>query len=114
MVFGASRLFRARMGAVVDLGDLGCGELGVALGGGEAFVAEEFLDGAEVCAFFEHVGSEGVAEGVGMGFVGQSVGDGEGFDDAADAAGGEAGVAACSGANAGVEQECGAGFFCLG
>ena len=32
------------------------------------------------------------------------------FDDAADAAGGEAGVAA----NAGVEQERGAGFFCLG
>ena len=44
-------LLRPWMSAVVDLGDLGCGELGVALGGGEAFVAEQLLNGAEVCAF---------------------------------------------------------------
>ena len=102
------------MSTVVDLSDLCCRELGVALGGGEAFVAEEFLNGAEVCALFQHVGSEGVAEGVGMGFGGKSVGDGEGFDDAPDAAGGEAGIAVCAGASAGVEQKCWAGFFGLG
>ena len=76
-------------------------------------MAEQFLNGAEVCAFFQHVGAEGVAEGVGMGVGGKSVGDGEGFDDAADAAGGEACFAVCCRANAGVEQERGAGFFCL-
>ena len=43
-------------------GELGGGELGVALGGGEALVAEQFLDGAEVGAFFQQMGAEGVAQ----------------------------------------------------
>jgi len=46
-------LLRSWVGAVVDLGELGGGELGVALGGGEALVAEQLLDGAEVGAFFQ-------------------------------------------------------------
>ena len=52
---------------VVDLFELRGGELGVALGGGESLVAEQFLDGAEVGAFFKEVSAEGVAEGVGVG-----------------------------------------------
>ena len=48
-----SQLAGARVGAVVDLGELGGGELGVALGCGEAFVAEQFLNGAQVRAFLQ-------------------------------------------------------------
>ena len=54
------------MAFVVDVLNLGDGELGVALGGREALVAEEFLDGAKVGTVFKHVGAEGVAEGVGV------------------------------------------------
>ncbi len=41
------------MGAVVDLLELAGSELGVALRGGEALVAEEFLDGAKVGSLFK-------------------------------------------------------------
>ncbi len=82
------------MGFVVDLLYLTDGELGIALGGGEAFVAEHLLNGAEVGSFFEHVGAEGVAEGVGVDVGGEAAAEGDGFDDTADAAGGEAAVAA--------------------
>jgi hypothetical protein len=32
--------------------------LGVALGGGKPLVAERFLDGAQIRAFFQYVGSD--------------------------------------------------------
>ena len=82
------------MGAVVDRGELGGGELSVALGGGETLVAEELLNGAEVGAFFKQVGSEGVAQGVWVDVRGQSAQDGDALDDAADAARGEASLTA--------------------
>lgn len=40
-------------------------DVGVDHGGFDVFVAEEFLDGADVVAALEEVGGEGVAEGVG-------------------------------------------------
>ena len=42
-------------------------DVGVELGGGDVFMAEKFLDGADIGAGFEEVGGEGVAEGVGAG-----------------------------------------------
>ena len=39
-------------------------EVGIDLGGGNAFVAEHFLNGAEVGAAFNEVGGEGMAEGM--------------------------------------------------
>ena len=67
LIESSQELFCAGMGLVVDLFELRGGELGVALGGGESLVAEQFLDGAEVGAFFKEVSAEGVAEGVGVG-----------------------------------------------
>jgi hypothetical protein len=46
-------LFCPWVRAVVDLGQLRGGQLRVALGGGEAFVAQQLLDGAEVGAFLQ-------------------------------------------------------------
>src|SRR5688500_16314834 len=40
-------------------------DVGVDHGGGDVFVAQEFLDGTDVVAVFEEVGGEAVAEGVG-------------------------------------------------
>ena len=68
-------------------------ELGVALGGGEALVAEHLLDGAQVGAFFEHVGAEGVAQGVRVDVGGESLCDGDLFDDPSNATCGEASAA---------------------
>ncbi len=90
MAAGAFQLFCAGVGAVVDVCKLRGGELGVALGGGEALVAEEFLNGAKVGAFFKQVGSEGVTQSVRMHVGWQAVQDGDALDDAADAARGEA------------------------
>jgi hypothetical protein len=39
--------------------------MGVDLGCRNAFVTEHFLDGAQVCAAFDEVGGEGMAESVG-------------------------------------------------
>lgn len=64
-------------------------DVGVDLGGGEAFVAEELLDGFEVGAVVEEVGCEAVAEGVG-GDVGREPGsECPFFHYGLDAAGGE-------------------------
>ena len=82
------------MGAVVDGGELRGGELGVALGCGEALVAEEFLNGAEVGALFKQVSSECVAQGVRVNVRGKAAQDGDALDDASDAACGEARLAA--------------------
>ena len=43
-------------------------QLGVALCGRQALVTEQFLDGAQVRSFFEHVGAEGVTQSMRMNF----------------------------------------------
>ena len=60
-----SRQPGARVGGGVDLLELGDGDVGVALGAGEAGVAEKGLDVAHVGAAVEHVGGAGVAQQVG-------------------------------------------------
>ena len=72
---------------VVDFAEAAAGDVGVDLGGGEAGVAEELLDGAEVGAVLQQVGGEGVAEGVGADVVLGAGGEDVAVDDAADAAG---------------------------
>jgi hypothetical protein len=79
------------MGLIVDALHLAGGELGVALRGGEALVAEHLLDGAQVGAFLQHVRAEGVAQRVRMHVGREAAGDSDLLDDAADAACGEAG-----------------------
>ncbi len=73
-------------------------DMGVDLGGGEAGVAEEFLDGAQVGAGLEQVGGEGVAQGVRADAMLSAGAQQMAMDDAADAAGGE-------GAAAGVQKQ---------
>ena len=82
------------MRAVVDLRQLRSGELRVTLRGGEALVAEQLLNGAEVGAFFKQMGSEGVAQRVRVNVGGKPAQDGDALDDAADAARGEPRLAA--------------------
>ena len=53
-------------------------------------MAEHFLDGAQVCAFFQHVGAEGVAQSVWVDVGRESFGNGDLLDDASYAACGEA------------------------
>ena len=57
------------VGIFVDFFEAVNRDVGVNLGGGEGFVAEEFLYDAEVCSRVEHVGGEGVSQGVGGDFV---------------------------------------------
>ena len=64
--FDSDRLFCTRMGSVVHLGYLPHGELGVALRGGEALVAKQLLNGAQIGSLFQHVGSESMAKGMRM------------------------------------------------
>ena len=74
-------------------------QLRVALRGRETFVAEQFLNGAQVGAFFQHVRAEGMAQGVRMHVGRKAFGDGNFLDDAADAARREP-------ATAPVDQQC--------
>lgn len=78
------------MGLIVDLRKLRCGELGVALGCGEALMSKQFLNSAEVCAFLQQMCSEGVAQRVRMHVGGESAQDSDALDDARDGARGEA------------------------
>ena len=48
----------------MDFFEVGVGDVGVDLGGGDVGVAEHGLDGADVGAVHEEVGGEAVAEGV--------------------------------------------------
>lgn len=48
----------------MDLTEVGVGNVGVDLCSADIRVAEEGLDGADVCAVNEEVGSEGMSEGV--------------------------------------------------
>lgn len=99
----------------MDFAEVGVGDVGVDLGGGDVGVAEDGLDGAEVGAVHEEVGGEGVAEGVGGDVFGDAGLFGVFLDDAFDGAGGEAAVVAGGGGEAGVfavvEEEGGEGVF---
>ena len=70
------------MRLIVDVHHVLDGELGVALRGGQALVAEEFLDGAQVGSLFQHVRAEGVAQGVWMHIRRQPTGERNALDDA--------------------------------
>lgn len=50
---------------LVDFFEMGVGDVGVDLSGGDVGVAEHGLDGTEVGAVHKEVGGEAVAEGVG-------------------------------------------------
>ena len=81
---------------VVDFLQMGVGDVGVDLGGGDVGVAEERLNGAEVSAVHEKVSGEAVAKGVGADVLGDAGEAGVFFDDAFDGAGGEPTVVAGS------------------
>lgn len=49
----------------MDFAEVGVGDVGIDLGGGDVGVAEHGLDGADVGAVHEEVGGEAVAESVG-------------------------------------------------
>ncbi len=78
-------------------------DVGVDFGGGDAFVAEHFLDKAEVGAALDEVGREGVAEGVGGDFLADVGYEGLGLDHL------EHGLAAETPAEAVEEEEVGGG-----
>jgi len=87
-------LLRARVGLVIDGGELVGGELGIALGGAEALVAEEFLDGAQIRALLKQVGTEGVAQRVGVNVGRKAARNCDVLDDASDTPGGKPASAA--------------------
>ena len=58
--------FGPRMCLIVDLQHMLGRKLRIALGGGEALVAQEFLNRAQIGAFFQHVRAECVAQSVRM------------------------------------------------
>ena len=62
-------------------------KLGVALRGRETFVAEHLLNGPQVRAFFEHVGTKSVAQSVRVHIRRKSLRDSNLLDDPANAAG---------------------------
>ena len=64
-------------------------------------MAEEFLDAAQVGAGFEQVGGEAVAQGMGVGMLGQAGGFGQGINDTR-------GLAAVEAAASATQEE---GFF---
>jgi hypothetical protein len=57
---------RSRMRLIVDLQDMLHRELGIPLCGGQAFMAEQFLNRTQVSAFLQHVRAKGVAQRVRM------------------------------------------------
>ncbi len=65
-------------------------ELGITLGGGEALMPEEFLNGPQISPFFEHVRTESVAKGMRMHIRRKAFGDGNALDYATYAARSEA------------------------
>jgi hypothetical protein len=77
----------------MDFAEALAGDVGVEFGGGDAGVAEEFLDDAEVSAVFEEVGGEGVAEHVGCDVARNAGVAGAGFDAAPHGRGAERGPA---------------------
>lgn len=57
---------RPRMGLIVNIHHVLDRELGIALRGREALVPQQFLDGAQVRSFFQHVRAEGVTQSMRM------------------------------------------------
>ena len=74
----------------VNLAEVGVGDVGVNLGGGDVGVAEKSLDGAEVCAVHEEVCGERVAESVRSDVFGDAGGASVFVDNALDGTSGEA------------------------
>ena len=54
------------MGAGIDIPQVLAHDLVIHLGGGDIRVAQQFLDGLQVCPVLQEVGSEGVPQGVGV------------------------------------------------
>ena len=79
------------MGTVVYLHHMFDRELRVALRCRKSFMPKHFLDRAEVGALLQHVCAKGVPKGMRMNVGREAVGHGDLFDDAADAAGRQAG-----------------------
>ena len=78
------------MRPVVDLRDLPDRELGVALGGRQALVSQQFLDGPQVGTLLQHVRAEGVAQRMGVDLRRQSFSQRDSLDDPAHAPGRQA------------------------
>ena len=57
-------------------------------------MAEQFLDAAQICAFFQQMRAEGVPQGVRMYVGGEATLDGNALDDASYRASGQSSVAA--------------------
>ena len=74
------------MGLIVHRQQMLHRKLSVALRGGEPFVAQHLLNGAQVGAFFEHVRAERVAQRVRVHIRRKSFCDGDLLNDAANAA----------------------------
>ncbi len=68
----------------MDFFQVGVGDVGVDLGGGDVGMAEHGLDGADVGAVHEEVGGKAVAEGVGGDVFGDAGFFGVELDDAFD------------------------------
>jgi len=82
------------MEALVDFFEMGVGDMGIDLCGGDVGVAEERLDRTEVGAVHEEVGGERVSQGVGRNVFGDAGFFGVFFDEALDGTGGEATIVA--------------------
>src|ERR1700677_121679 len=101
-------LLRPWVGAIVDLRQLRSRQLRVALRGGEALMAEQLLNGAQVGPLFEQMRSEGVAQRVRMHVSTKAAQDGNALDDAANAPGCEARLSAGPGqaAQLQIDKQC--------
>ena len=77
------------MRSIIDLQHVLHGELRVTLRGRQAFVAEQFLNGAKIGAFLQHVSSKSMAQGVRMHIGRKPLRDRNAFDNASDAARGK-------------------------
>lgn len=85
-------LFGFGMEAIVDFFKMRVGNVSIDLGGGDIGVAKHGLDGAQVGAVHEKVGSEAVAEGVWGNVLGDAGHFGVFLDDALNRASGEPAV----------------------
>ena len=56
------------MGFLIHLLNAAEGDMGVLLRGGEAAMAQQFLNEAQIGPVFEQMGGAGMAQGVGSGF----------------------------------------------
>ncbi len=80
----------------MDFFEVGVGDVGVDLGGGDVGVAEHSLNGAEVGTVHKEVGSEAVAQSVGGDVLGDAGEFGVFLDNAFDGTGSEATIVAGS------------------